>query len=383
MIVPLAVVTTRCGTSRPHRSASAVPAGPSSMYRVGAGTNAGGSEGACSRPPLAITTATYGSTQPSTSATAATAVSTFHSTTASSTQTVRTPIEMTYRRWRARTSSVSPSRAPVIRKTSGSPARFRITFHHPLDPPESRCPVGFHGTPPLRPLRDPGRSARQRPGCAGRRTPASGIRPGRAGGSPVQRSQVRGRHPVGQPHPVGAHPEAVAGRGQPGRVHRQHHRPAVPRPDPRSRSPRRPTGARPAGTSAAARPAAPAARWPPPCRGRARRAARRPPAPGPPGPSGPGWPGSGCRPPENAKRCLSLPATTCVQLGAVDPPAGRRTAGEQLVHVHPAALVEGDPRRRRLVPEHQRQELRHLHRPLLVHRLPPVARHVPPVTRPG
>ncbi len=62
---------------------------------IGIATNVVGSEVAFSRPALAMTTAMYGSRTPSTSATIATCRSTFHSTAASTTDTVRTDIEMT------------------------------------------------------------------------------------------------------------------------------------------------------------------------------------------------------------------------------------------------------------------------------------------------
>ena len=55
-----------------------------------------------------------------------------------------------------------------------------------------------------------------------------------------------------------------------------------------------------------------------------------------------------------------------VQLGAGQAPAVRGARGEQLVHVHPAALVQREAYPLRLVPQHQRQELRRLDRPLLV-----------------
>ncbi|GAA3382737.1 hypothetical protein GCM10017750_50180 [Streptomyces racemochromogenes] len=56
------------------------------------------------------------------------------------TDRVRIPIEMTYRRWRPRTSSARPIRAPVIRKTS-APFRFvRCMLHRPISPPDTPGP---------------------------------------------------------------------------------------------------------------------------------------------------------------------------------------------------------------------------------------------------
>lgn len=58
---------------------------------------------------------------------------TFHRTIVATTDSVRISIEITYRRWRPRTSSARLIRAPVIRKTS-DPFRFvRSTTHHPID----------------------------------------------------------------------------------------------------------------------------------------------------------------------------------------------------------------------------------------------------------
>jgi len=63
--------------------------------RVGAGTKVEGSEEAPSRPPLAITTATYGRSNPKASVTIATGRSTFQRTAVKITARVLTDIEIT------------------------------------------------------------------------------------------------------------------------------------------------------------------------------------------------------------------------------------------------------------------------------------------------